>query len=259
MLRLRSSLVVPVMALIALVVCAAGSLNAIVIDLSERDIEIRYSFNGADLILFGSVGAVDLAAGEDQFDIVVVVRGPEEPAVVRRKGRVGGVIWVNGESFSFPAAPGYYAVAANRALIDIADSPTYAASGIGFENLGLVMDGDLSADDRKAAFQDALFRIRTNQGLYRQEVDSVTLVGEGLFRTDIRLPANVPVGEFFVDAYVFVRGEMRAKDRIALTVNKAGFERAVYSFANQHPFFYGLVAVIIALLAGWLAGVIGKK
>lgn len=235
------------------------SAHAMVIDLSERDIEIRYSFDGADLILFGTVGPGDLAEINEDFDVVIVVRGPEIPAIVRQKEKVGGLIWVNQNNVRFPAAPGYYAVAASRPLAEIAAANTYAATGIGFENLRLAIDEIPGAKDRQPEFQEALFRIRSRDGLYRQERDSVALVGEGLFRTNVRLPANVPVGDFRVDAYVFTGGELRARDRISLTVDKAGFERAVYNFAQTHPFFYGLTAVIIALAAGWLAGVLGKK
>ena len=49
------------------------------------------------------------------------------------------------------------------------------------------------------------------------------------------------------------------KNRISMTVDKEGFERAVYTMAQDFPFFYGMLAVVIALFAGWLAGVVGKK
>lgn len=248
-----------ILSVIALWFGLANSANAIVIDLSQRNIEIRYSFDGADLILFGSIGDTPIETSADDYDVVIVVRGPESPAVVRRKAKAAGVMWVNRDNLTFPAAPGYYAVAANRQLKDIATPVAYAQSGIGFENLRLATDGKPGAEQQQAEFQQALYRIRSDAGLYRQEVDTVTILREGLFRTDIRLPANVPVGEFNVDAYVFKGGELMARDRIPLEVDKAGFERAVYNFAHSSPFLYGLMAVLIALGAGWLAGILGKK
>ena len=44
--------------------------------------------------------------------LLSVVRGPEEPTVVREKAKIGG-IWVNDASMIFENAPGYYAVAAS--------------------------------------------------------------------------------------------------------------------------------------------------
>ncbi len=245
-------------ALFSLLIAVTTAASAIVTDLSNNRIEIRYSFDGAELILFGSTGStrVDIRAGD--YDVVLVVRGPEAPTVVRRKGRVAG-IWVNKDDLRFPAAPGYYAVAATRPLEEIASSVAFASYGIGFANLPLVADsgeGLLAPDPQ---FRQALFRLRSEEGLYRQELDTVRVVGQGLFRTDVHLPANVPVGEFIVETFIFQNGSVKARDRITLSVDKEGFERAVYDYAHEYPFFYGITAVIVALGAGWLAGVLGKK
>jgi uncharacterized protein (TIGR02186 family) len=246
--------------LLVLVASLSGAADALVTDLSNRRIEIRYSFSGAELILFGAVGATSINTLHDEYDVVIVVRGPEEPAVVRRKDRVGG-IWINTDAVRFPSAPGYYAVAASRPLEEIATPIAFASYGIGFKNLPLVADSGtgrgLTAPPPE--FRDALFRLRAGEGLYRQEVDTVAIVDEGLFRTDIHLPANVPIGEFIVETFVFQKGSMKARHRINMNVDKEGFERAAYTFAHEWPFFYGLMAVIVALGAGWLAGVLGKK
>lgn len=244
--------------LLVLVMFIGQPVLALVTDLSNKRIEIRYSFNGADLILFGAVGSSAVDPVNDDFDVVIVVRGPEARTVIRQKAKVGP-IWINDESLTFPAAPGYYAVAASRPLSQIASDAVFASYGIGFEHLPLLanMPRGLAAPD--GAFRDALFRLQANNGLFRQEQDSVIHVGEGLFKTDIRLPANVPVGDFLVETFIFKGGTIKARNRIMLAVDKEGFERAAYDFAHGYPFWYGLVAVLVALTAGWLAGVLGKK
>ena len=246
--------------LLLAVLTLSAPVTALVTDLSNRRIEIRYSFQGADLILFGAVGNTPVSDDPNApaFDVVVVVRGPELPSVVRRKRRVSG-IWVNAESITFPAAPGYYAVAANRSLEDIAEPLRFAQAGIGFENLRLAIEGGPSAEAKKPEYMQALNRLKSSQGLYRSELDQVAILDQGLFRTNVRLPATVPVGEFFIDTFIFQDGDLKGRNRIRMDVGKEGFERAVYSFARDYPFFYGLTAVIIALGAGWLAGVLGKK
>ncbi|TNE67202.1 MAG: hypothetical protein EP335_02400 [Alphaproteobacteria bacterium] len=236
----------------------SGAAEALVTDLSNRRIEIRYSFAGADLILFGAVGTTPINAQDETYDVVIVVRGPEAPAVIRRKDRVGG-IWVNNETAAFPSAPGYYAVASSRPLEEIAAPTVFAAYGIGFNNLPLVAAGPRGLVAPDPHFRSALFRLRSEEGLYRQEQDNVSLVSEGLFRTDVHLPANVPVGEFIVETFIFQDGSLKARNRINLTVDKEGFERAAYTFAHHYPFLYGITAVLVALCAGWLAGISSRK
>lgn len=241
---------------IAALICGPKAVAQIT-DLSNARIDIRYSFEGADLILFGSVGNAAIDNGQD-YDVVVVVRGPEVATTIRKKARRTG-IWVNAQSLHFPAAPGYYAVAANRPLADIASEDVYKASGIGFRYLRLAIQGGPSKEAERPTYMAALERIKSLEGLYRSEQDPVTIRDQGLFRTDIRLPATVPVGEYFVDTYIVQDGRIRGSHRITLPVDKAGFERAVYSFAHDYPAFYGLIAIIIALGAGWIAGVAGGK
>ncbi len=244
--------------LILCLMLIGSSLNiaqALVTDLSDKKIEIRYSFEGADLILFGAIGH-DLF--HDDFDVVIMVKGPKNAAKVRRKEKVLG-IWMNTDAVTFPTAPGYYAVASTRPLAAIAAESVFGHYGVGFENINLKAEsGDVSGDVMMS-FKQALFSGKVGNGLYRQGIDEVTIVGEGLFRTDIHLPANVPVGAFAVEAFIIQKGVLKAHNKIAMSVGKEGFERAVYGFANERPFWYGIVAVFIALAAGWVAGMVGVK
>lgn len=241
------------------VILVAIPAAAQVTDLSERKIEIRYSFEGADLILFGTTGKLNITG---PYDVVVVVRGPDVPSVVRKKDRKFG-IWMNDAAMVFPSAPGYYAVAATKQLNQIAGHDELEKYGIGFENLVLELDQDStrkSVDPAKlTAFKQALYRGRAREELYRQGQDGVHVVGEGLFRTNIHIPANVPVGDFKVNAFIFQDGQMVGQTDVPMVVSKEGFERAVYDYAHQSPFLYGLTAVFIALSAGWLAGIVGLK
>lgn len=244
--------------LVALVMWPSMAAQALVTDLSKARIEIRYSFDGAQLILFGAVGSSTVDPVTDFYDIVIVVRGPNAETVVRRKDRVGG-IWINNADLIFPSAPGYYAVAASRPLSEIASATVYETYGIGFGNLPMVTQTERGLVTPDPVFKEALFRLRSDQGLFRQERDTVTKLAEGLFKTDIFLPANVPVGKFDVETFLFQDGSLKSRDRITLNVGKEGFERAAYDFAHGYPFLYGLTAVIVAIGAGWLAGVLGKK
>jgi hypothetical protein len=63
----------------------------------------------------------------------------------------------------------------------------------------------------------------------------------------------VPIGRYTADVYLFRDGELISKNQSTLDVNKAGIERVIYQLAFIHPFLYGLLAVLVAVLAG-LAG-----
>lgn len=235
-------------------VSQAGLAQNVVTDLSEREIDIRYSFNGANLLLFGAVNAAEIDPNI-LTDIIVVVRGPNEEIIVREKQKMFG-IWVNQDVHRFGSAPGFYAVATSRQLEEISDIEGLNARGIGYLSLGLDQDNH---EEHAEAFRLALVRSKERAGLYSDSEGGVSIVGGGLFRADVQLPANVPVGNFTVETFVYQNQRLKGHKLMTLNVDKAGFERAVYAFAHNQPFWYGIVAVLIALTAGWLAGLASRK
>ena len=62
-------------------------------DVSARSIEIRYSFSGAQLLLFGAILYPGGKVPTRPADIVVVLKGPVQPIVVREKQKIAG-IWI---------------------------------------------------------------------------------------------------------------------------------------------------------------------
>ena len=222
------------------------------VDLSRHVVSISAGFAGTDLLLFG---AVDLPG-----DIIVVVRGPHQRVVVRKKERVGG-IWINTESFAFADVPGYYGVASTRPLADVASPVVLELHGIGVEHLRFepaATAANVSRDLSGQSF-DALSRIKQDQGLYGNEVGEVSFVGERLFRTSVRLPANVPTGTYDVKVFLLRDGGVAGIRTTPLVIEKAGIGAAIFRFAHVNSAAYGFVAVLLALVAGWLAEIAFRR
>ena len=72
-----------VLAVVALALMAQAK-PVLVPDVSARRIEIRYSFTGAQLLLFGAILYPRGVIPERTPDIAVVLRGPVEPILVQR-------------------------------------------------------------------------------------------------------------------------------------------------------------------------------
>lgn len=243
--------------LAAAIVGLAGVLGAaiparaepLVADLSDYVIAITVGFTGSKVLLYG--------ATEGEGDVVIVVRGPRADAVVRRKEEVAGV-WVNRRSVGFSRAPMFYAVAANRPIDEILSPLEAARHEIGLDNI----DVRAAADDAGVAvneFREALLRRGQSSGLYAQSTLPVRFLGARLFRTSINLPANVPTGNYFVHFYLVRDGRVVNAQTSTLVVTKLGMEAAIYDLAHQRPELYGLMAVIVAMLVGWLAGAVFRR
>ena len=245
----RRSVLLLSAALFALAASPARPAESLLVDLSDDEIAITTGFTGTELLLFGTK--------EQRGDVVVVLRGPDRDAVVRRRERVAGV-WVNGASVIFRGVPAYYRVASSRPLEDIAPPEILSANGITAGTLDLAGTTDVPAA-RRVPFQDGLIRNKTRQGLYGYEPRGVAIRGERLFRTTATFPANVPTGPYRVSVYLFDRGRLAAQRESTLVVRKVGLGADIFAFAHRQGALYGVIAIVVAVFAGWLAGVVFRR
>jgi uncharacterized protein (TIGR02186 family) len=217
--------------------------EGLVADLTSHLIAITTGFTGASVVLFG--------ATDGPGDVIVAVRGPEREMTVRRKSRVAG-IWVNTQQVTFANLPSFYAVAASRPIADILSPAAAAFYRLGIANLKLV-----AATPAPSAvvdsFRIALERTQQEAGLFVERMGKVDFLGERLFRATITFPSNVPTGTFLVEVFLVRDKDIVSGQTTPLVVSKVGVDAAVFEFSTRQPGFYGAIAVLTAIVAGWLA------
>ncbi len=243
-------------AVLGLLLCAVlarpAAAEPLVADLSKHLVAITTGFAGTDVLLFGAVE--DVPGGGD---VVVVVRGPNRSEIVRRKARTLGV-WMNSGLAEVADAPSFYRVAATRPLAEIAPRAVLDRHQIGLDSLDLaIRPRDAAADT--AQYRAALVRLKQGQGLYGSDIEGISFLGNRLFRTDVHFPANVPVGTYLVEVYLMADGEVVSAQTTPLVVSKIGLGADLYDFAHQRAAIYGIIAILLAASAGWVAALVFRK
>jgi len=243
--RCRQALLVAFLAASAAFPATARA-QALVADLSSHLVRITTGFAGTDVLLFGAV--------EGPGDIVVVVRGPDERAVVRFKARTAG-IFVNRKEMPFARVPSFYQVAASGDLDKITSVAERARLEIGQENLRLTPEIERDPES-VATYRAALIRNKDAQGLWSKNVTNVASLGARLFRANFYFPSNVPVGVYQVQVFLFRDHEVVAAQTTPLSISKVGLSAEIFDFAHREDAAYGVLAVAIALMAGWVASAV---
>lgn len=244
------------LALAALLLPSAAATQSrdpvLVPDVSNRTIEIKYSFTGEDLLLFGAIVYPDGRAPDSRADIVVVIKGPTQPIRLREKQRVAGV-WVNAQSVRFSSAPGFYAIAASRPIADIVDERTAAIYELGLANLSL-SPSSFEGEEQLRRFEDGFIDLKQRQRLFVEQGNAVEMTRGVLYRARLAIPAQVPVGRYTAETYLVRNGRILAVASRDIDIQKTGFDRFVALAAEDYGPLYGLVAVAMSLGLGWLAG-----
>jgi len=233
----------------------------LVTSLSNHRVMVTSNFTGEELVLFGGIEQDSASQPRRSgYDIVVTVAGPRQTTVAFRKERMLG-IWVNADSRVFEDAPAYLAVLSNRPLDAIASTETLRRLQLGLDHIPLPQRAsvNIAGSGSDDPFRVALIKLKSDQGLYSEATNGVTLLAATLFRASIPLPAEVPIGTYEVDVRLFADGAQIARAPAPFEVYKSGFEQVMTNAARDHGVLYGLATAIMALTTGWFASVVFRR
>ena len=230
--------------------------------LTTTEVRVTSGFRGARIVLYGAI----FDPAQRPSDVVILVRGPEQPVRIARKVHVAG-LWLNSRPVVFRGAPGFYMAASTRPLDQIAGFAVLRRLGAGIDHLAINAPEEQRVETRYGVrdmvvsrlgadyldWRQAVVRLKAKAGLYDADEAGVVYVDKGLFKAEIDLPTDAPIGAYRAQIILFQNRQPVSQRVLDLTVQKVGLERALYLFAHQRPWSYGLVSVSIALAAGWAA------
>lgn len=234
--------------LIVLMLAGPARAETIVAGLSHASVAITADFTGEEILVYGAVKR-EAPAPEGRLDVIVTVEGPARSVIVRRKAKQYG-IWVNSEAVTIGRAPSFYAIAATGPLEAILTETENLRHKITIPSAIRAVGISAEAAD-SPNFIEALIRIRIEDERYFMDDHGVTLTEETLFRTDVRLPANLTEGDYRVRLFLLRNGLVVDRQEQVIPVEKAGFERWIFNLSREAPLAYGLLSLVMAVVAGW--------
>lgn len=232
----------------------------LITSLSASQVLITSNYLGSELVLFGSIERDRASASRaGGYNLLVTARGPRSSITVREKDRAG-VIFVNQDRRKFTDIPIYLAVLGSKPVREMADEDLRMKLKMGLDGNIPRLDALTSQFDPDIkVFRNALIRLKTEQGLFRENDRGVTFLSDNLFRAVIELPATAPPGNYDVEVRLFADGTPLAEATSPFEVKKVGFEAVVAAAARSRPILYGVAVVALALASGWLASVAFRR
>jgi uncharacterized protein (TIGR02186 family) len=246
-----------------MVTATPAAAERLVTSISRHQVTVNSSFVGTTIVLFGTVEPDSPTARRraSGYDLVITVTGPKQNIVERRKERVLG-IWTNMVSRTFIDVPSYLAVLSTQPFTQFTSPATIGRLQLGLNDMVLrqrtsATTGDIGRDD---VFRANFIRLKTQHQLYLEKTSGgVTLLTPTVFRAEIPLPAEAPIGIYEVDVKVFAEGALITRESSAFEIVKIGFEQFVASAARDYGLIYGLTTAMLAFLTGWIAAVAFRR
>ena len=216
--------------------------SPMVVDLSERVIDLTSNFTGKDILVFGAFDG----------EVKIIVRGPKKDVFLNKKGYYYG-IWINQE----------------RNKLQDVDLICYVLDSNGEkegkEVLPYIRDMCAANMDvtflhnAKDNFQEFV-NLNYKRGLYRYDAKHIILIGEHLFKAVLRFSNNIVRGEYFIEVYFYdSSGLLKGMKIMPLVVKEEGIDSWILYNVKNHKWFYALCAICIALFVGWCGFISSTK
>lgn len=216
--------------------------SPVISGISTNEINIDTKFQGAEILLFGAKG--------DAGDIVIAVRGPKKNFLVTKKQKLLG-IWYNGKRVKFKDSYSYYSIFSTFTGNESVDQ-LISELELGKNNLKFLTDSNYKKEDQ-SEFQTQLIDNLEKNHLYSANGNNVDFLDETLFKVMLHFPKNIARGIYNVEIYLINDGALLSFQSIPIYVNQVGISAQIFDFAHQESFLYGLLAVVVALVVGWIA------
>ena len=217
-------------------------------------ISIGTFYNGARVSISGTL--------PEDSDVIVRMTGESAPLRMKKKGKVFGLLWMNRDTVTFESVPKAFLLYTPQ---HYEDSFKTLQKNAPVWQLGLTALEEkitVSPDSSESGtLVKELLKLKENEGIYAVS-DNVhyTPLGEGRkqFEADITLPPKLSPGAYKVEAFMVQNGTIVASHDHSLTVALDSFPKILSMLAFDYGAIYGILATLIAIVAGLLTGVLFK-
>lgn len=219
-------------------------------EMIDSTIPLNITFNGQDIFVFGVVALGGHPQDNAQVDIIVTVSSPEVSLSVQKKNKLL-FAWINTESVTIDNVPNFYAIASTKPIHSIVSPQDDKQYKISFAER---INPKLSLDNQR--FADGLIRVQQGKGAFVHYKNAISRFDNGLFKARIKIPQNTFEGVYRVQVLLLRDKSVIDVKTLPVTIRRAGIVKFLYTFIHQHPFWFGITTIIIALTTGWLAYVL---
>jgi uncharacterized protein (TIGR02186 family) len=216
-----------------------------------------------DFFYHGSTVSVK-GESDPGVDLVIKMTSPEGHQVLKQKGKVGGLLWMNVGQLKFEQTPNFYAVYSTKKLDEMMNREEQEKYVIGYPALAKHVEVTPVANaDEKARWFDEFVKYKEDSKVYACSFGKITTTAkpdgsqEYYILTD--WPYQAAPGAYLVTVYAVKNGKVIEQAETKVNVEQVGIVKTLATMAKNSAAFYGILSIGIALGAGFGVGLIFRK
>ena len=246
-----------VVALSLINVGAAGTASAMLTAKANHDhIKIDFFYHGSTVSIAGEA--------DPGVDLVIKLTDRAGHQVMKQKGKVGGLLWMNVGVLNFEHTPNFYAVHSTRKLEDILSPGEMEKYTLGYPALEKQVEVTPVADEaEKIKWFGEFVKYKEASKVYVSTYGKITTTATNdghlgyYILTD--WPYQASPGDYLVTVYAVKNGKVVEQAESKVNVEQVGTVKTLATMAKSSAAFYGILSVGIALGAGFGVGMVFRK
>lgn len=238
-----------------LVAVAAASLafaTPVELKLDKKTVEINTFYDGTTVQAGGTIprGA----------EAVVRLSGKPQELHLKKKGKAGGLLWMNIADLTFENVPKIYMLyTAETGKKYLADP----SLGFSLPSLQDRIEISPAGEDKKFYFNEFL-KLKKHESVYAEFPREINYLDDGggrerRFRVALQIPPRMSEDEYTIDLFAVQDGRVIGRDSRKLEVKMVSFPQMLSELAFKKSLLYGILSVLIAVGAGFLTGTLFRS
>lgn len=244
-------------ALLLLVPATVRPARALTCQVTPNTVAINLSYHGATLTVTGENTAGD--------ELVIRIGNAAGDAHYKYMGKAGGFFWMKKGDVGFKNVPGVYLLYTSRDIEYLFDPAGQKANLIGYEALREAAEMETSSDELngdKARWKEEFIRFKEHQKLYAIHSGTITRqhgATSDTYAVEVAWPYQAAPGTYTVEAMAVRNGQVAERAETSFTVGRTGVVAWLSNLAFNRPAVYGIMAVVVAIIAGFAVGMVFRK
>jgi uncharacterized protein (TIGR02186 family) len=222
---------------------------------NHDDIKIDFFYDGSEVSVRGE--------SDPGVDLVVKITSPETHQALKKKGRVAGVLWMNVGDLKCEKTPNLYFVQSTRKIEDILPPAEMDKYVIGYPALERHVElTPVKSEAEKAEWFGQFVKFKENSNLYFTASGGFKLSekdNKQQYYMKFKWPYQAPPGDYLVTVYAVKDMKVVEQATSKVLVEQVGAVKSLSEMAKNHGAFYGILAIISALGAGFGVGLVFRK
>lgn len=235
----------------------AGTAQAMLTAKANHDhITIDFFYHGSTVSVRG--------ISDPGVDLVIKITSPEGNQILKQKGKVAGVLWMNVGKLTFEQTPNFYAIFSTKKVDDILSTEEREKYVIGYPALAKHVEiTPVANEEEKAKWFDEFVKYKEATKVYRSSFGKIETTVNAKGKQEYYIltdwPYQAQPGDYLVSVYAVKDNKVIEQAQSKVNVEQVGIVKTLATMAKNSPAIYGFLSIGIALGAGFGVSMVFRK